>query len=672
MNVTELARKLRVHPKKLLEILPEFGFDIGGNAIKVDDRIAQNIMKSWRRIKSEMEKREEKEKAEQKELEKKMRQESGETVEVPQSMTVSELAEILDMQTTRLIMELMKNGILATKNENIDRDTATLVAEELGYTVKEAEEKDESEDQIEEHIEKLDSILADENSVKRPPVIVVVGHVDHGKTKLLDAIRSSDVVSKEAGGITQHIGAYQVNWQNPNTKEKSALTFIDTPGHEAFTVMRSRGAKVADISILVVAADDSVKPQTIESINIIKAAKIPVVVAINKIDKEGADVEKVKVDLSQHGIQCEKFGGDVPVVEISALQKKNIDKLLDVLLLVDEMGANDIKANPNRAAAGTVIEAHIDKGEGNVASVLVQAGTLRINDPLVINGKIYGKARAMKNDRGENLETATPSTPVRVLGFKVAPQVGDILDVGSVDGASKIDVKSTRSLQTRAERTDTQIKNEDNDEVEKNVLNVLVKADTLGSLEAVISSLSKIEHHEVGIRVVGKGLGNVTTDDVAKVESAKGLVCAFNVSIPFNIKEQLEEKGLKFIEHKIIYDLIDDVKVALESLLVSETIRIEMGRLKIKAIFRTEKNKMVVGGLVTKGKIELDSKADILRAGVIVGNGKITKLQIGKQDEKQVPEGTECGLQFEGKEKLQNDDVLQTYKEEIKVKKLEL
>ena len=315
MNVTELARSLRVHPKKLLEILPEFGFDIGAKAIKIDDRIAQQITRSWRRIKSEMEKREEEEKTKEKELEKQLRQEKGETIKIPAEITVGKLAEILNLQTTKLIMEFMKNGILATINENVDHDTAVLVAEDLGYTVEQAEEIDEEAEESNKHIGILETRLAEENIAKRPPVVVVVGHVDHGKTKLLDAIRSADVVSGEAGGITQHIGAYQVVWKDPKTKKDSALTFIDTPGHEAFTVMRSRGAKVADIAVLVVAADDSVKPQTIESINIIKAAKIPYVVAINKIDKEEADVEKVRVDLSQNGVVCEEWGGDVPMVE---------------------------------------------------------------------------------------------------------------------------------------------------------------------------------------------------------------------------------------------------------------------------------------------------------------------------------------------------------------------
>lgn len=670
MNVTELARKLRVDHKRLLEILPEYGFDIGARAIKVDDRIANQIMKSWRRIQRNLEREEAEEKQKRKELEKKARQESGETVRIPSTLTVSQLAEILRIQTTKLIMELMKNGILATKNENIDHDTAVLIAQDLGYNVAEAAGEN-LVDAAGEHAVDLESILASPNQIKRPPVVVVVGHVDHGKTKLLDAIRNADVVSTEAGGITQHIGAYQVNWKNPQTKENAQLTFIDTPGHEAFTVMRSRGAKVADIAILVVAADDSVKPQTIESINIIKAAKIPLVVAINKIDKEGADVEKVKVDLSQHGVVCEEWGGNVPMVAISAKARLHIDKLLDVLLLVGELNVDNIKADPNRPAAGTVIEAHVDKGEGPVATILVQTGTLEVNDYLVINGEVYGKVRAMKNDRCEFLQQALPSCPVRILGFKVAPQVGDVLDVGAFATASKIDVKAKRTKQTRAERQSVSTSSVGEEGGTKNVLNVVVKADTLGSLEAVIASLAKLEYAEVGARVVGKGLGNITADDVAKAEAAGALICAFNVSAPLSIQEMMLEKGLKLAEYKIIYDLLDYIKDELAKLLKMEIIRIDLGKFRVKAIFRTSKGGMIVGGLVEAGKLESGAKAKIRRDGEEIGAGILAKLQIGKQVEKQVPEGTECGLEFEGKERLEEGDVLEAYKEETVIKKLE-
>ncbi len=670
MNVSELARQLRVHPQKLLQILPEFGFDIGARAVKVDDRVAQQIQRQWKRIKSILEQREEQEKQKQKELEKEARKSSGVTVAIPDKLTVRELADVLQVPVTKLIMEFMKNGILATQNENIDHDTAALVAQDMGFTI--AESAEEAKFEETEHVENLENILTKDVGVSRPPVVVVMGHVDHGKTKLLDSIRNTNVMGGEAGGITQHIGAYQVVWTNPKTKEKSPLTFIDTPGHEAFSVMRGRGAKVADIAVLVVAADDSVKPQTVEAIKIIKAVKLPIVVAINKIDKEGADPKRVRADLSQHDVLVEEWGGDTPVVEISAKQNLNIDKLLDMLLLVADVQADTIKANPDRAAAGTVIEAHVDKGEGPVATVLVQTGTLRLNDALVINGEIYGKVRAMKDYKGENLTVAGPSCPVRILGFKVAPQVGDILDVGSASAASAINIKEKRTMQSGAERKIVSMTADPEEEEQKKVLNLVIKADTLGSLEAIIGSLEKIKNEEVGVRVIGKGLGNVMADDVAKAETAHAVVCGFNV-VPVPLaKNMIQDKNIQFLQFSVIYDLIDFVKGELKKLLNPEKIVIELGSLRVAAIFRTEKSSMIVGGRVESGKIKKDARVRVKRNKEIIGQGKIGQLQSGKQSVNELPEGNEGGLQFDGKLKLEVGDVLEAYTEEEKEKKLVL
>ncbi len=669
MNVSELARQLRIHPQKLLQILPEFGFDIGAKSIKIDDRVAQQIQRQWKRIKFVLEEREGQEKEKQKELEKEARKSSGITVNIADKLTVRELAELLQMPVTRLIMEFMKNGILATQNENIDRDTAVLVAQELGFTVAEGSGEVAATEET-SHVENLQNLLTAEGGVSRPPVIVVMGHVDHGKTKLLDSIRSANVMAQEAGGITQHIGAYQVIWNNPKTKEKSPLTFIDTPGHEAFSVMRGRGAKVADIAVLVVAADDSVKPQTIEAINIIKAVKLPVVVAINKMDKEGADPKKVRADLSQHNILAEEWGGDVPMVEISAKNNLNIDKLLDVLLLVAEVHADEIKAIPGRAAAGTIIEAHVDKGEGPVATVLVQTGTLKLNDPLVVNGEIYGKVRAMRDYKGENLKEALPSCPVRILGFKVAPQVGDILDVGSAGTANLINIKEKRNIQSGAEKKVVSRTADPEDEEQKKVLNLVIKADTLGSLEAIIGSLEKIKNDEVGVRVVGKGLGNINADDVAKADTTHALVFGFNVTPVLLAKNMIQDKNIQFLEFSVIYDLMDFVKVELKKLLNPEKIVTELGSLRVAAIFRTTKNSMIVGGRVESGKIKKDARARVKRNGEVIGTGKLVQLQSGKQTVNELPEGNEGGLQFDGKLKLEIGDVLEAYKEEEIEKKL--
>jgi translation initiation factor IF-2 len=420
----------------------------------------------------------------------------------------------------------------------------------------------------------------------------------------------------------------------------------------------------------VVAADDSVKPQTIEAIKIIKAVKLPIVVAINKIDKEGADPKKVRADLSQHDILAEEWGGDVPMVEISAKQNLNIDKLLDILLLVADVHADDIKANPKRAAAGTVIEAHVDKGEGPVATVLVQTGTLKINDPLVVNGEIYGKVRAMKDYKGESLFEAAPSCPARILGFKVAPQVGDILDVGSAESASLINIKEKRNIQSGAEKKTVSVTADPEEEEQKKILNLVVKADTLGSLEAIIGSLEKIKNDEVGVRIVGKGLGNIMADDVAKAETTHGVICGFNV-VPVPLaKNMIQDKSIQFLQFSVIYDLIDYVKAELKKLLNPEKITIELGSLRVSAIFRTDKSSMIVGGRVESGKIKKEARLRIKRKGDIIGLGRISQLQSGKQSVNELPEGNEGGLQFEGKIKLEVGDVLEAYKEEEKEKKL--
>lgn len=669
MNVTELARQLKIHPQKLLQILPEFGFDIGARAVKIDDRVAQQIQRDWKRIKFVLDKREQAEREKQKELEKEARKSSGVTVDIPAKLTVRELADKLQLPITRLIKELMKNGILATQNENIDHDTAVILAEDLGFTVKQSNVQ--ADETVNVHLEGLEEALSTGTLKARPPIVVVMGHVDHGKTSLLDAIRHTNVTAGEAGGITQHIGAYQVVWTNPKSKKKDRLTFIDTPGHEAFTVMRSRGAKVADIAILVVAADDSVKPQTIEAINIIKAAKLPFIVAINKIDKPGADTKRVRSDLAQHNILTDDWGGDVPVVELSAKQKLNIDKLLDTILIVADFQGEVIKADPERPAAGTVIEAHVDKGAGPVATILVQTGTLNVNDPLVINGEIYGKVRALRNHLGENLKSAPPSTPVRILGLKIAPSVGDVLDVSKADSASQVDVRSKKSQQTGADQVSVAQKEEGEAE-EKKVLNVVVKADTLGSLEAITGSLETIKNEEVSVKVIGKGLGNITADDVSRAKTSNALLFAFSVTTTPQSFEMIQSTSVQYYEYKIIYDLINKVKEELEKLLAPEIIVTELGNFKVVAIFRSEKGSMVVGGRVESGKLQKEAKIRVKRKGEEIGAGKITQLQSGKQSVNEVPQGNECGLEFTGKMKLEVGDVLEAYKEEKKYKKLVL
>lgn len=671
MNVTELARQLRVNTKELLDVLPQYGFDIGARAVKVDDRVAEQIVRRWRFIRRDLDEKRRREQEEAKKKERALRQESGQTVVLGALITVRDLADQMSLPVAQVLMELMKNGILANQNQNIDYETAGIIAEELGFRV-EAASGEPAVPASAAHEQDLVDTLARsaEQGESRPPVIVVMGHVDHGKTKLLDTIRSTNIMAKEAGGITQHIGAYQTVWKDPKTQAERAITFIDTPGHEAFSMMRSRGAKVADIAILIVAADDSVKPQTVEAINIIKAAKLPFVVAINKIDKEAADLDRVKSDLSQHGIIPEEWGGETPVVGISAKNNLNIDKLLDVLLLVADVNADKIKADPAVPAVGTIIESHVNKGMGPVATILVQAGTLHATDKLVVNGEIYGKVRAMKNYRGDTIETATPSMPVQIMGFKVAPEVGDILDVSKADTATEIDVKQKRSQQTGAEKAVTSDANITDSDEKKKMLNVVVKADVLGSLEAIVTSLAKIRHDEVGVQVVGKGLGNVTENDVAKAEAAGATVIGFNVRPTPTAEETMRNKEIEFLSYSVIYDFINWVKAQLENMLDKEKIITELGKLKVLAVFRRERKTTIIGGRVLDGKVQKGEKVRVFRGGILIDVGTVLACKIGQQEVKDVIEGTECGLQIEIKEKIEVDDTLEIFHEESKARKI--
>lgn len=672
MNVTELARQLRTNTKEMLELLPQYGFDIGARAVKVDDRVAEKIKKQWKYIKRDLEEKKRLELEEKKKKEKELRKQSGETVFLPDLITVRDFAETLNMSVTQIITELMKNGILANQNQNIDFDTAAILAEEMGFNVQKKQSSNLDKKHEENKEKALEEALSQtENLERRAPVIVVMGHVDHGKTRLLDAVRRTNVIDTEAGGITQHIGAYQTIWKDPKSGVERNLTFIDTPGHEAFTVMRSRGAKVADIAILIVAADDGVKLQTEEVINIIKAAKLPFIVAINKIDKETADVQRVKTELSQKDIIPEEWGGNVPMIEISAKQQLNIDKLLDVLLLVADINEDKIQADPNLSAIGTIIESHVDKGMGPVATVLVQSGTLYKNDPLVVNGEIYGKVRAMKNYKGENIEQAGPSVPVQIVGFKVAPEVGDVLDVNKASVSEKIDIKQKQNKQTGAEKYDFAKKEEsEDDEEKKKYLNLVIKTDVLGSLEAIIGSLEKLRHEEVGVKIVGKGLGNVTDADVKKAEAAGGVVIGFNVKATPIVEEIMRDNKIDFRQYNIIYDLLNWAKDELGKMLSNEKIIHELAKVKVLAIFRTDKGAMTIGGRVEEGKLEKGAKVRIKRNGLMMGEGSISQCKVGQQDMKEVPSGTECGMRFEGKERIEIGDILEIYKEEMKVREI--
>jgi len=654
MNVTELARKLKISTEDLLEVLPQIGFDIGRRAIKIDDRLAQKIIGEWSQKIKELK---EKLAGEEEKLEEQVEEEEIKEVRIPHVITVKDFAERMDLPVTQVLTELMKAGILSAQNEKIDFETASIVAEDLGYKTSPEDGDQEGDDNQEEKLEKL---LGGEKDLKyRAPVIVVMGHVDHGKTKLLDAIRKTNVVDAEAGGITQHIGAYQVK---KNGKE---LTFIDTPGHEAFTAMRSRGAKIADIAILVVAADDGVKPQTKEAIDIIKAAKLPMIVAINKIDKEGANIDKVKSELAELNLTPEDWGGETICVPISAKQNTGIDDILDMLLLVADMEKENIKANAKGKPVATVIESHIDKGEGPVATILVKNGIFKTGHFLAIDNNLYGKIKAMKNWQGENISDAGPSMPVKILGFKSAPFVGDIIE------GKETDKGLAKSLKARKAKEEIAIvvgrkKKED---VKK--LNLILKADVLGSLEAIISSIEKISHPQIKIDVVGKNLGNITEGDILQAEASGAEIIGFHVGANPGVEDLAVDKKVIIKYYSIIYKLLEDLTAELEGLLEAEIIKHEVGKLKVLAIFKTTRDGQVVGGKVIEGKIIKEAKVEILRSDKKVGQGKIIELQSGKADVNEVVEGEECGISLKCDTTVVEGDVLEIYSEEKKEQKIE-
>lgn len=657
MNVTELARILKITPAELREKLPQMGFDIGYRAIKVDSATAQKIIQNWPRF---MEKLRAEQEAQRKQ-ERKEREAISQTIEIPSFITVRDFAALAGLPVSRIISELMKSGIFISLNESLDFDTAAIIGEDLGIQVvlkdanKEAGKADAaSKDMLSEVLTKDTDKL-----VPRAPVIVVMGHVDHGKTKLLDAIRKTDVVAGEAGGITQHIGAYQVIRRN------RPITFIDTPGHEAFTAMRGRGARVADIAILVVAADDGVMPQTVEAFRIIESAKLPYIVAINKVDKPEANIDKTKQELSnQLGIIPEDWGGKVICAPVSAKEGQGVEELLDMVLLTADMEADNIRSNPETDAIGTIIESRIDKGEGPVATILIQNGTLKIGDKLIQDGKIFGKARALKNYKGEAIKSAPPSTPVKIIGLKIAPQVGDILSVGE---GEQMDVRKFKTGQAR-QTTVQDLAKEEDPSIKK--VNIIIKSDVLGSAEAIEESLEKINTPEVKVDIVSKGLGNITDGDIRKAEAVKALVLGFNVRLPIQLEDAARAAGVEIKLYRIIYDLINEVKKRMEDLLEPEIVRTDLGKMKVQAIFRTDKNAQVIGGKMIDGRSEVGVKAEIVRNNELVSSGTISKIKSGREDITTVESGQECGMQYDGEPNIAAGDILQFYKEDKIVKKI--
>lgn len=576
-------------------------------------------------------------------------------VVIPDSLTVQELADILGVPATQIILRLMEVGVMAAINQQVEFEVAAAVAEKLGYEVKRPEKK-----VVAHEIQPED----DENLEPRPPVVTIMGHVDHGKTTLLDVIRKTRVAESEAGGITQHIGAYQIEVNGQR------ITFLDTPGHEAFTAMRSRGAQVTDIAVLVVAADDGVMPQTIEAINHAKAADVPIIVAINKMDRPGANPDRIKQQLAEHNLIPEEWGGDTICVEVSALQREGIDELLEMILLVAEI--QELRANPNRPAAGVVIEAELDKNRGPVANVLVQTGTLRIGDSCVV-GAVYGRVRAMYDEMGNSVEEAGPSRPVSVLGLSDVPQAGDLLEVVADDREAR-QIAEQRAEEQRLHDTQlgagrirlSEIHSRAKDGDVKD-LNLLLKADVQGSVEALRGSIEKIESPEVRINIIHAAVGGITESDVNLAAASDAVIIGFNVRPEPTARRVADRENVEIRLYRVIYEAIEDIEKAVEGLLEPTYEEVVLGRAEIRALFRVPGVGTVAGCYVTEGRIVRQAEARLIRDHVVIHEGKLASLKRFKDDVREVQEGYECGLSFENYQDLKEGDVVEVFRmEEVK------
>ena len=572
-------------------------------------------------------------------------------VQIGESITVQELAEKLKKTAAEVIKKLLGLGILATINQEVDFDTATLIAGEFGI-----------ETELKVAVDKEAIIMAEpeddqDQMITRPPVVTIMGHVDHGKTSLLDAIREANVTAGEAGGITQHIGAYQIEH---NGKK---ITFVDTPGHAAFTAMRARGAQITDIAILVVAADDGVMPQTVEAINHAKAANVPIIVAINKMDKPSANPEKVKQELTQHELVVEDWGGDVIAVPVSAKARIGLENLLEMILLVAEV--HELKANPNRPARGTVVEAELDKGRGPVATVLVQNGTLHIGDTIVA-GHVMGRVRAMIDDKGRRVKKALPCTPVEILGLSDVPEAGDIM-VAVEDEKLARDVAEKRQQRKKEEalRVNAKISLDDLfkhiQEGQIKELPIIVKADVQGSIEALAQALEKLSTDEVKVNMIHSGVGAINETDIMLASASNAIVVGFNVRPDINARKIAETEKIDINLYRVIYEVIDDVKKAMSGLLDPEFKEVIIGHVEVRKTFKASKIGTIAGGYVTEGKITRDCGIRVIRDGIVVHEGKLDSLKRFKDDAKEVAQGYECGITLERYNDVQEGDIIEAY-----------
>lgn len=606
-----------------------------------------------------------------------------ETIRLPSIVSVRTFAEKMELPVTEIIKQLLKNGVAATVNEDLDYETAAIIAEDLGYHT------EENVTELEQDVltpEKLAEILTKESveqQVARPPVVTIMGHVDHGKTTLLDTIRQANVAATEAGGITQKISSYQAK------KKGKVITFIDTPGHEAFEFMRKRGAKLADVAILVVAADDGIKEQTKEAIKHAKEAKVPIIVAITKMDKPGADPEKVKRQLAEAELVPEEYGGQTPVVPVSAVKGTGLDDLLDTILLVSEINAP--KAITDRAALATVIESRRDPAVGVLAVVLIHAGTLHLGDNLVV-GKTAGKVRRIINYDGRSIKEAGPSSPVTIVGIQDLPDAGDIMQaveeqtearekaarvrkVKQINRETKVvaPVKKPQTQERRGQHPrdtrEQQTEEKPKDLIKK--LNIVLKADTQGSLEAIRQTVQAMGNNEVAPQILSTGVGNITENDVMSAETSKAVILGFNVNITSTASRMAENSKVTIKSYKIIYELAEEVRKSLEDLLPPIIVREDLGKVSVLKVFFSVRGRQIIGGRVVNGIAKKKEMVQIIRGGQVIAQGKITELQQNKNDAETVKAGMECGITFEGNGKAKEGDSLAIYHEEIQKRRLQ-
>ncbi len=576
-----------------------------------------------------------------------------------ESLSVAELAKKLHREPSEIIKKLFMLGVMATINQELDKDAIELICADYGVEVEEEIRVDITD--LETHFEQAE--VNEGELEERPPVVTIMGHVDHGKTTLLDSIRNTKVTAGEAGGITQHIGAYQVE---VNGKK---ISFLDTPGHAAFTTMRARGARVTDMAIIVVAADDGVMPQTVEAINHAKAAEVPIIVAVNKMDKPSANPDRVMQELTEHGLVPEDWGGDTIFVPISALKGEGIDQLLEMILLVSEVA--ELKANPSRAALGTVIEAQLDKGRGSVATLLVQDGTLRVGDPIVV-GHAYGRVRAMVNDIGRRVKEAGPSTPVEITGLNDVPQAGDRFVVFEDEKTARSVGESRAMTAIQAQRSEKQRVTLDNlfeqmSQGEVKELNLIVKADVQGTVEAMAASLMKIDVEGVNVKIIHTGAGAITESDISLAAASNAIVIGFNVRPDANAKRAAEAEGVDIRLHRIIYKVIEEIEAAMKGMLDPEYEEKIIGQAEVRQTIKVSKVGTIAGSYVTEGKMQRDAGVRVIREGIVVFEGELDSLKRFKDDAKEVAKGYECGITIKNYNDVKEGDIIEAFiMEEIK------